>query len=69
VSGHFHPKARVAGVSRPCFLIDRNRAILPAFGTYTGGLRSSAPVLSTLMADGARAVLTGSAAVAIPMPR
>jgi hypothetical protein len=69
VSGHYHPKAQVAGVSRPCFLIDRDRVILPAFGTYTGGLRSQSPALAALMGEGARAVLTGRAAVAVPMPR
>lgn len=42
VSGHFHPKATVAlrgrRVARRCFLHDRERLILPAFGTYAGGL-------------------------------
>jgi len=72
VSGHFHPKARLAlrgaGVSRPCFLIDDGRAILPAFGAYTGGLSWTAPPLAALLAPGARAVLTGARAVAVPVP-
>src|SRR5690606_23431455 len=42
VSGHYHPKARLClrgqPVARPCFLSDGARLILPAFGTYTGGL-------------------------------
>jgi DNA ligase-associated metallophosphoesterase len=60
VSGHYHPKARVgSGVSRPCFLIDRKRLILPAFGTYTGGLRSDSAVLCDLMGEDALALLTG----------
>lgn len=69
VSGHYHPKARVAGQSRPCFLLDGSRVILPAFGTYTGGLSCAAPVLAGLMAPGALAVLTGRAALPVPMPR
>ncbi|MCA3487343.1 MAG: ligase-associated DNA damage response endonuclease PdeM [Rhodobacter sp.] len=69
VSGHFHPKARVAGRSRPCFLIDAARVILPAFGCYTGGLRTTDPALATLMGPQALAVLTGPRALAIPMPR
>ena len=69
VSGHYHPKARLAGRARPCFLIDAARVILPAFGTYTGGLSSHAPVLSALMRPDARAVLTGPTALVIPMPR
>lgn len=72
VSGHYHPKATVKtrgrSISRPCFLYDSDRLILPAFGTYTGGLRSNSPVLATLMRPEARAVLTGSVACVVPMP-
>jgi DNA ligase-associated metallophosphoesterase len=42
MSGHFHPKLRLnvrgRGVSRPCFAGDGQRLILPAFGSFTGGL-------------------------------
>lgn len=69
VSGHYHPKARLAGRSRPCFLIDAQRAILPAYGTYTGGLASDDPALTALMQPRAISVLTGTRAIAIPMPR
>ncbi|WP_372839835.1 ligase-associated DNA damage response endonuclease PdeM [Phaeovulum sp.] len=69
ISGHYHPKARLGGVSRPCFLLDARRAILPAFGTYTGGLSASDPVLAALMLPNALAVLTGARALAMPMPR
>jgi metallophosphoesterase superfamily enzyme len=67
VSGHFHPKHRLGGTSRPCFLIDAGRVIMPAYGTYTGGLYSDAPALVALMQAGALAVLTGSRAIACPM--
>jgi metallophosphoesterase superfamily enzyme len=69
VSGHFHPKATVAGRSRPCFLIDAARVILPAFGCYTGGLRTADPALAALLGPQALAVLTGPRTLAIPMPR
>jgi len=73
VSGHYHPKARVTAqgqsLSRPCFLIDGVRAILPAFGTYTGGLVTTDPALEALMARDAVAVLTGRRAICLPMPR
>ncbi|MDW4548358.1 ligase-associated DNA damage response endonuclease PdeM [Defluviimonas sp. D31] len=69
VSGHYHPKARLAGQARPCFLVDRTRVIMPAYGTYTGGLNCSDPTLAGLMAPGARAVLTGRVARAVPMPQ
>lgn len=55
VSGHYHPKAavRVKGrrFSRPCFVFDRSRLILPSFGAYTGGLDVFAPTLRTLLAQ------------------
>ena len=69
ISGHYHPKARLAGRSRPCFLCDAKRLIMPAYGVYTGGLRSHDAALTALMAKDALAVLTGSRALAIPMPR
>ena len=68
VSGHYHPKARLAGQSRPCFLADAARLILPAYGAYTGGLRCEDPALS-FMAKDALAILTGPRVLAIPMPR
>ncbi|MGI3163298.1 ligase-associated DNA damage response endonuclease PdeM [Pseudooceanicola sp. 200-1SW] len=70
VSGHYHPKAAVRGHgARPAFLLDERRLILPAFGTYTGGLRSRDPALASLMGPRALAILTGPVARAIPMPR
>jgi DNA ligase-associated metallophosphoesterase len=73
ISGHYHPKAslRVRGhaVSRPCFLRDDMRLILPAYGTYTGGMRTSDRALGQLMAANARAILAGLPMVEIPMPR
>lgn len=73
VSGHYHPKARVQVrgrmMARPCFLLDSDRLILPAYGTYTGGLRSDDKVLQGLMRAEAVAILTGTRATPIPMPR
>ncbi len=73
ISGHYHPKARLrakgATLSRPCFLYDSDRLILPAYGTYTGGLACDRAPLATLMASDARAILTGPRPMAIPMPR
>ncbi|WP_147125704.1 ligase-associated DNA damage response endonuclease PdeM [Shimia ponticola] len=73
VSGHYHPKAAVnlrgRVVTRACFLYDCDRVIMPAYGTYTGGLRSDDKALSDLMRRDACAVLTGQVAHAFPMPR
>jgi DNA ligase-associated metallophosphoesterase len=42
IAGHLHPKARVAtrgrSMERRCFACDGERAVMPAFGAYTGGL-------------------------------
>jgi DNA ligase-associated metallophosphoesterase len=73
ISGHYHPKARLSGrgrgITRPCFLVDGDRIVMPAYGTYTGGLHCDGPELSALMAPGARAILLGVPPVAVPMPR
>ncbi|NDW44915.1 ligase-associated DNA damage response endonuclease PdeM [Ruegeria sp. PrR005] len=73
ISGHYHPKAalrlRGRSLSRPAFLVDTARIVLPAYGTYTGGLRSDAPVLAQLMRPEALAIVTGATPHAVPMPR
>jgi DNA ligase-associated metallophosphoesterase len=42
VCGHLHPVARVShrgrAVSRRCFAVDAMRMVMPAFGSFTGGL-------------------------------
>ncbi len=72
VSGHYHPKTRVAtragGVSRPCFLHDQKRLILPAFGAYTGGLNAGDEGLRGLFGPKAFAIMTGNPACTVPLP-
>ena len=70
VSGHFHPKYGLPGWGdrRPCFLLDACRLILPAFGTYTGGLDAREPVLRELFGPRALAILTGARAMPAPLP-
>lgn len=42
IAGHLHPKARVGtrgrAIDRRCFVCDGERAVMPAYGAYTGGL-------------------------------
>lgn len=63
ISGHFHPKAtmatRAGGITRPCFVADARRVMLPAFGAYTGGLDAAEPAIASLFPRGARAFLLG----------
>lgn len=69
ISGHYHPKARIASRSRPCFLLAQNRLILPAYGTYTGGLWCDDAVFNGLLTQPAIAILTGAKAIPIPLPK
>lgn len=71
VSAHYHPKARLClrgqPIARPCFLADEHRLILPAFGTYTGGLDIRDAAFDALMDPAATAYLTGR--FITPLPR
>ncbi len=63
VCGHHHPKASIPArgctVSRPCFVTDGARLMMPAFGAYTGGLDVAAPAIARLFPRGGRAFLLG----------
>ena len=56
VSGHYHPKAslwvRARRLSGRCFVADRRRIVLPAFGAYAGGLDVRDPALASLFPKG-----------------
>ena len=61
--GHHHPKAAIATragvVTRPCFVTDPRRVMLPAMGAYTGGLDVANPAIARLFPRGGRAFLLG----------
>jgi hypothetical protein len=63
ISGHYHPKAAVTQrgrrIAARCFVEDGRRAILPAFGAYTGGLNVLDPAIARLYAIGFRVHLLG----------
>jgi DNA ligase-associated metallophosphoesterase len=63
ICGHHHPKAhvqtRAATVSRPCFVLDAKRLMLPALGAYTGGLDVRDPAIGNLFPRGGRVFLLG----------
>lgn len=70
ISGHYHPKWSATGRMRPCFLLTGQGVILPAFGTYTGGLAADDPALAAICGTATLAVLTGPRAIVVPvMPR
>ena len=63
ISGHHHPKAAIpargGSVSRPCFVSDSRRLMMPAFGAYTGGLDVRDPAIARLFPRGGRVFLLG----------
>jgi uncharacterized protein len=63
ISGHYHPKAtapvRGGSITRACFIADARRIILPAFGSYTGGLDVRDPAITRLFPRGGRIFLLG----------
>lgn len=71
VSGHYHPKYRIpgAGPSMAALVFDQTRMILPAYGTFTGGMDAGRPPLRDLFADPAVAILTGRQCVPVPLLR
>ncbi len=73
VSGHYHPKARLSvrgrSISRRCMLADSRRVILPAFGTYTGGLDARDKAFDALLEPDACAVLIGETVRSLPRSR
>ena len=53
ISGHFHPRHTVRPrgrrIARPCVVASDNRLIIPAFGTFTGGMEAGdAAIVSAL---------------------
>ena len=70
ISGHYHPKISIklskATVSRACFIADQNRVIMPAYGTYTGGMSVRSDEIKALVEPDAAVVLTGNKIRVIP---
>lgn len=56
VAGHMHPVARISGrgrsVRRRCFITNGRHMVLPAIGTYTGGLNVRDPAMLALFPCG-----------------
>lgn len=67
ISGHYHPKAavrtRAGRIAGRCFVGDRQRLVLPAFGAYTGGLDVRDAALAGLFPSGFSVQLLGRSGV------
>ncbi|MBV0890738.1 ligase-associated DNA damage response endonuclease PdeM [Paracoccus sp. Z118] len=66
ISGHYHPVVPLAGARRRALLVGRDHLILPAFGSYTGGLSVHDPALLHLV-EGGFAVACLHRALPIPL--
>ncbi|MEM8798513.1 MAG: ligase-associated DNA damage response endonuclease PdeM [Pseudomonadota bacterium] len=57
IIGHYHPKVRVPLKGRvaagPCFAVGEKRLVMPAFGSYTGGLAIDDEAFIPVFGDGA----------------
>ncbi len=53
ITGHFHPKLRIRqtgrNIARRCFVANRHKLIMPAFGAFTGGLDVEHDAIRTAM--------------------
>ena len=63
IAGHLHPKARLSArrrhLSCRCFAADGDRLLLPALGSFTGGLNVRDPAIARLFPEGFQAYLLG----------
>lgn len=61
ISGHFHPKLRLTlkgrSVSRRCYVASESKLILPAYGSFTGGLDAGHPEIMRKVGPGASALV------------
>ena len=52
VFGHYHPKVKLTANSRriwtPCFILNKERLLMPSYGYYTGGLSIKSPEIQKL---------------------
>lgn len=64
IAGHLHPKARLATrrrhLSCRCFAADADRLLLPALGSFAGGLNVLDPAIHRLFPAGFHAYLLGT---------
>ena len=55
ISGHYHPKTTLRlfkrKVSKPCFLISKEKIILPAYGSFTGGIDAESQIFKEVIND------------------
>jgi uncharacterized protein len=67
IAGHYHPAAAIVQrgrrVRRKCFAANGERILMPAFGSFTGGLSVGSMAISVLFPDDHDVFLLGGTAV------
>lgn len=67
IAGHYHPAASVVQrgrrIRRKCFAASAGRILMPAFGSFTGGLSIGAMAISVLFPEDYDVFLLGGAAI------
>ena len=55
ISAHYHPKVTFkymdTKISKPCFVMDKYKIILPAYGSYAGGLNISSNIFKNIFSN------------------
>ncbi|MDY0882948.1 ligase-associated DNA damage response endonuclease PdeM [Dongia soli] len=73
IFGHFHPVGLVSSnghlIRRRCFVLGQERLLLPAFGSYAGGLNVLDPAIARLFPEGYQVVLLGHQRMHRLLPR
>lgn len=73
IFGHFHPIGLVSSnghlIRRRCFVLGQRRLLLPAFGSYAGGLNVLDPAIASLFPEGYEVVLLGHQRMHRLLPR
>lgn len=73
IFGHFHPVGLVSSnghlIRRRCFVLGREQLLLPAFGSYAGGLNVLDPAIVRLFPQGYEVVLLGHQRMHRLLPR
>ena len=67
ISGHFHPVGQIkfkgVKLTGRCFLLSEEKLIIPAFGTYTGGLNIKNAALSKVLTQKSKVFLIVSSSI------
>ena len=69
ICGHLHPAARIPARGRTlrckCFVLTNERIIMPAYGSYTGGLELDDEAFQPFLSEGSKLLVIGRKTLAL----